>query len=525
MKATQKYNQQRLPHTTLYRHIFYGRFTSVVVLVLLTSFLLQPIERARASEAPSVPEKSAPINTSVETADVPGDEVSAPIVTNTFDSVPEQGSEEREQPERVIESPDTGSGPPELDVDFVEVETVSDLDKEEGSSIEHIPPVLEALSPLPDVPTDTELSGDVIDAIQSSSSVATTTGEIITATSVVQSDAQIQFDKSDCVAVADGSYYCRAKVVAESTVRNGLFAQPDADGDLEIFFARDALLQQVSFNQVDDASPYYDAISDTIVWHRLIDDRYQIISYDVRSGSESQLTTDSVNNMEPTRVGTFTVWQHWNIDNWDIMLYDGVTIRLLTDTPQHDIAPAIRSNLVIWNRLTSENVQTIELFDLTTGEYTTINDTEGGALSNPRMVLVYEAQFENGDVITKGYDVVTGEISALSSIPAALPETIPDPDQTGETRALIQGKTSSKEEGDQPLTPDPKIDPPTPNATSTASTTAALTLDLRSGTSTGTSVVATASSVSVIEVGGTIAAAVSGADIIVPSFIPADTAE
>lgn len=102
----------------------------------------------------------------------------------------------------------------------------------------------------------------------------------------------------------------------------------------------------------------------------------------------------------------------------------------------------------MWNRLASDNTQTIELFDIITQEFTTITDEEGGALSNPRMVLVYETEFANGDVVTKGYDVETGEVTPLANDPAELPEELPDPDATGETRALVQPKNPVKEDSE-----------------------------------------------------------------------------
>ena len=85
------------------------------------------------------------------------------------------------------------------------------------------------------------------------------------------------------------------------------------------------------------------------------------------------------------------------------------------------------------------------------------------------MVLVYETEFENGDVVTKGYDVATGEIAPLATIPTELPDELPVPDSTGETRALIQNKNPSKEEtevltGPTLVGPDPGV-PPTATAT------------------------------------------------------------
>jgi len=181
------------------------------------------------------------------------------------------------------------------------------------------------------------------------------------------------------------------------------------------------------------------------------------MSYDVASAVETQLTSDTVNNMEPTRVGQYTAWQRWSGDNWDIVLFDGKQTTILTTTLEHDIAPHIRGSLVVWNRISRDQAQTIEIYNIQTGEYTTIQDSEGGVISNPRMVLVYESSFENGDVVTKGYDMMTGEISDLVATPASVPDEIPPPDDTGETRALIQGKLPTKEDLEQSSSTTPKI--------------------------------------------------------------------
>ena len=355
------------------------------------------------------------------------------------------------------------------------------------------------------------------------SATASTTGEVIQAKATLTSDSQIQFEKNDCVAVADGSYYCKIKTPDPATaVKDGLYSKPDADGDLEIYFAHNGTLEQITHNQVDDASPFYDSISNTIVWHRLVNDRYQIISYDVKSGAESQLTTDTVNNMEPTRAGKYTAWQHWNNDNWDIMLSDGVTTKLLTNTPEHDIAPKIRGNLVMWNRLSHNNTQTIELYDLTTGEYTSIADDEGGKLSNPRMVLVYDAQFKNGDMVTKGYDVTTGKITALAAIPVKIPDKIPAPDKTGETRALIQLKSTTREDTESGTSTTPKIDPPDPiTGTSSASTT--LNLGLQLPVASTTISVATTTVSLTLDLSASTTLQLTSSDVVVPAFIATST--
>ena len=545
MKVIKENNPNSTLRTPLYRHVFYGRFSTVVVLLLLTSILLQPIDRAHASDA-DTPTTSPPIDTTTAIAEDGSPPEVAPVLVDTAkESVTTPVVEI--VPESAMAS------------DFVVTATTT-----EQAVVGEVATTTESLEPVPkgggssdlatEPSTDTAITPDVTPDTtdtantpssvpteelltdtpalatttpDSASSTASSTGSTFTVTTLPTSDSAIQFDKNDCVAVADGSYYCHTKQIATSSqITDGLYSQPDVDGDMEIFFAKNGNLEQISHNTVDDASPFYDSISNTIVWHRLLDDRYQIISYDVSSGAESQLTTDNVNNMEPNRAGKYTVWQHWNKDNWDIMLYDGSTIKLLTDTPQHDIAPVIRGNLVMWNRLTSDKQQTIELYDLNSGEYTTINDSEGGALSNPRMVLVYDAQFENGDVVTKGYDVATGKITPLSSVPADLPDKIPPPDKTGETRALIQSKSTSREDSEPIATPKPTIDPPVPGTSSTTVTSSdSSTINMQQTVATSTTAVASTTLDFTLDLSTSTSLQLTDADVVVPSFSLASTTE
>ncbi len=545
MKATKENNTNFKFLTPLYRHIFYGRFSSVVVLLLLTSMVLQPIDRAHASDTDSSTLSPAPIDTTtaIATTDVPV--VSQPVTTEESPAtITETASESVTSttsptdlplavPESITSSQDTiVSSSTDILItasSSTETTTVSDVENQPDA-----PPETngQGAASEPDL-TATTTANPTVDDLQKastttefSSTTASTTGSTFNVTTIPTADSDIQFNKNDCVAVANGSYYCHTKQIATtSEVADGLYSQPDIDGDLEIYFAKNGVLEQITHNTVDDASPFYDSISNTIVWHRMIDDRYQIISYDIKSGAESQLTTDSVNNMEPNRAGKYTVWQHWNKDNWDIMLYDGSAIKLLTDTPQHDIAPVIRGNLVMWNRLTSDKKQTIELYDLTSGEYTTIHDSEGGALSNPRMVLVYDAEFENGDVVTKGYDVATGKITPLSSIPASLPSSIPPPDKTGETRALIQGKSAGREDSELMIAPKPTIDPPLPGVgTSTATSSDASTINMQQGFASSTTAVATSTDFT-LDLSTTTSLQIVPSDVVVPTFSQATTTE
>lgn len=293
-----------------------------------------------------------------------------------------------------------------------------------------------------------ETETKIADTSSASTTTATTSGSVMYAT--VSDDSMMQFDRTRCTPVAGGAYYCQnadVSDVARSNLKNGFHALPDKDGDLEIFLVQDGEFTQITFNTVDDAAPTYDASTNSVVWHRAVDDRYQIMAYDFKTETETQLTNDAVNNMQPVKSGDFIAWQKWVKNNWQIMLYDGSNTTQLTYSDQHNIAPAIRGNYLLWKQQRSNEEQTVEVYDLQTKQQYSISDPDGGVISNPRMMLLYESEFDNGDVVTRGLDLVTNEIVPIQSTPVPLPENIPSPEPLDEVRALVTKTINEDEEG------------------------------------------------------------------------------
>ncbi|HMO78278.1 MAG TPA: hypothetical protein PKD95_03730 [Candidatus Paceibacterota bacterium] len=298
--------------------------------------------------------------------------------------------------------------------------------------------------------------------------------------SITNSAAIFSFNQDQCTELATGSFYChKAETVG---LKDALFAAADNDGDMEIFSVSDGVQTQITNNKQDDLAPYFDKNSNTIVWHRFINDRYQIISYDIDSQTETQLTRTNENNMEPTRQGKYTVWQRWVDGGWNIILFDGEVEEQLTKTKYADVAPYVHGSLVVWNRHHLDGKKTVEMYDIANQTYVSINDPDGLAVSNPRMVFVYDSLHPNGDIVTKGYDVLNQEFINLDTLPRNLPTEIPNNDSTGETRALIQIKPSLKSEVEETLEESNPIQPifptPIPNGTSTNEAINELTLDL-----------------------------------------------
>ncbi len=284
-------------------------------------------------------------------------------------------------------------------------------------------------------------------------------------------ESSYTFGLDDCARVADGSFYCTPESEARGVTADRVFSAPDADGDNEIFIEKSGELLQLTHNLLDDAAPYYDERSNTIVFHRLVEARYQIFSLDLNTLEETQLTQDSYNNMQPSRYGDLIVWQGWVGNDWEILTSEDSEITMLTDNVTHDIGPRINGEYVIWQAEEIDGWK-VRIFNTLTGETESIDDADGASIENPRLVLVYDAKHENGDIETRGYDLDTGKKVALAAQAPILPEELPDPDQTGEERALISAVTQLKPKTDDEDAGEPEalpLDPMDDVASSTNS--------------------------------------------------------
>lgn len=310
---------------------------------------------------------------------------------------------------------------------------------------------------------------------------ATTTIEEASSTEAVlieHNSNAYEFDTKDCASVGDGAFYCSTSPTDQEFQEDGVFAAPDADGDLEIFVRLNGEERQVTSDSIDESAPYYDSYSNRIVWHANINDRYQVVSYDLDSGEEDQLTSTSYNNMEPVAYQDITLWQAWINNNWEIMMHDGKTTHQLTSNTMHDVSPHMRGEYIVWQTQFADGWQ-VAVYDQKTGKTEYVKSEGGVKVENPRFVLVYDTTNEAGDVQTLGYDFNNKRSFMLNSIPQDVPDELPDPDQTGETRALIQSKQSNKSSELEELEPIPAGG--TGTGTSTASSTTSVpdaTLDL-----------------------------------------------
>jgi hypothetical protein len=149
--------------------------------------------------------------------------------------------------------------------------------------------------------------------------------------------------------------------------------------------------------------------------------------------------------MEPKVSRDGVVWQAWDNNDWEIMYFDGTFTDQITDNNTQDVAPVIQDRYILWTVI-GRGDQEGKVYSLDSNELLTISGYDGGVIENPRFVLVYDTKFENGDIITKGFDPATGISEPIAAKPAPEPVNIPKTDPTGEIRALIQNKSSLEDE-------------------------------------------------------------------------------
>lgn len=374
------------------------------------------------------------------------DTTTIPPITDSMNALPEPSTENSTSEEVVDEVSGTSS---DTTSELIATSTVTE--------VAPLDPVLVSNEPtVPHEIADTATSTEVAEIPE---------GETVELSAITNDQNRFVFGKSECVSAGDETFYCTKGVPDAAPVHEDrVFSAVDTDGDKEIYTERNSVISKITDNDVDDDAPYFDELSNTIVWHRLIEGRYQVISYNIAESKETQITHDRFNNMEPHRYGKTTVWQGWVGNDWEIMMLEGDELTMLTDNTTHDITPSINGDHIVWQSFEGDAWK-MKVYDIRTKEIHTIEDAQGGSIENPRFVLVYDTKLETGDVETRGFNLETGEVVSLGAKPATVPEDIPDPDQTGEKRAIvspvIQPKTKideSDDNGDDSTGGEPPVD-------------------------------------------------------------------
>lgn len=446
--------------TTLYRYVFESKLIKLAVLLLYGFFILQPASSAYAFIEDTT--QSDMVETIVPTVI---DDFVEVVETASVTHPDLQNTQVNEESAELTVSDTSLQSEPALETVSFQYATTSET-------------VLTTVVTDSTVRTETNAPGDTLTISSSSTPVSPTTTiptgvsdhEAVTPSadpvpilkntssssaltvSATTSDLSVSehtssafnFTTQDCAIVGDGAYYCSSPKLNTDVLKDAVFSAPDADGDLEIYVRLNGEERVITSNTVDDAAPYYDSLSERIVWHSLENDRYQIVSYDTKTNKHTVLTHASYNNMEPVAYGTITLWQAWIDNNWEIMMFDGTTVTQITHNQMQDVSPHMRGGYIVWQSQFTTGWQ-VAVYDQKSNSVEYIPSEEGVKVENPRFVLVYDSTNDQGDIQTVGYDFDNKTSFMLGSLPSDVPDKLPSPDQTGETRALIQSKQSLKE--------------------------------------------------------------------------------
>ncbi len=442
-----------------FEYLVYSVLSSALLVVLVSLPLAPVFADEIVSEATPLEPIEVPVETPVEEIIVAPDEVS--VGSDTQEEVAPQPSEVEPVVEETI--------PEEVDLSVIDTPVQIDetytadtsYEVPVDESVEEVVPPVETETileeVLPEVPAEESTTTENVmveeeiteEEIEDIEITIPTTTVAEQAVSVVTNDEnKFSFSKNECTTVGDGTFYCATASETPTVLyTDRIFSAIDVEGDKEIYVEKGGELSTITENSVDDDAPYFDEVSNTAVWHRLIDGRYQIVRFDFDTGEETQLTNDRYNNMQPSAFGDAVVWQGWVGNDWEIFFELEGTLTMLTDNTTHDIAPSVNGTHIVWQSFEGDAWR-MKVYDIRSGAIDVIEDADGGSIENPRFVLVYDAKMDTGDIETRGYDLKSGTVLDLASRPTQVPEEIPDPEQTGEERALVAPSTQPKPKTD-----------------------------------------------------------------------------
>jgi hypothetical protein len=430
----------------LYDFVFAGRISLLVVLVLLLSFFVQPVHKSFAQTPEPEPVAS----------EVAPQEPSEQDLTNEseLEEEAQAGIEEDLSLEDILDLNSTESIEIEQSVELSnEVSTSSELGDTDEAEIEEN--ASESSESYVEVDSELELTdeeegelNDVLDGFEATGEVRDHSEYLVT------EENYYQFSRQSCVAVGDGSYHCTVKESNPADENAVVYADGDENGIRQIFLRTSkGSTKMITETEFENSSPHYSPEARQVVWQRLIDGRYQVVVYDIDADKERQLTFSKNNNMEPKVSKDGIAWQAWDGNDWEIMFFDGTYTEQITDNELEDVAPVIEDEYILWTVLGGEE-QEARVYSIVGGQTMTISSQAGGSIANPRFVLVYDTRFENGDVITQGFDPTTGLSEPLGAEPGPEPIEIPNTDPLGEVRALVSGKAPQDDELDSVLQTD-----------------------------------------------------------------------
>jgi hypothetical protein len=115
----------------------------------------------------------------------------------------------------------------------------------------------------------------------------------------------------------------------------------ELDGEIFLHDGVDGV--QLTRSQSSDQGP---RVSESHVLWQEVDSDGEV--YVRQQGSTTRLTDDDGTDVEPAGSGVLWAWSHDDGNDFEIRLFDGVSVRQLTDDAEDDVDPAVAGSRVAW---------------------------------------------------------------------------------------------------------------------------------------------------------------------------------
>lgn len=120
-----------------------------------------------------------------------------------------------------------------------------------------------------------------------------------------------------------------------------------------------------------------------IAWEGLLDGDGQIFLYDILSDSLIQLSSTG-NNQTPFVYQNTVTWQSWDGQRWQIMYYDGFSVRQITDGSNPAVYASTNGRQILYAEQLESDHWKAQAYEISSGEVTTIREGDTASTAYPQ---------------------------------------------------------------------------------------------------------------------------------------------
>jgi beta propeller repeat protein len=142
-------------------------------------------------------------------------------------------------------------------------------------------------------------------------------------------------------------------------------------GSPQIFFYNITSGEELQISTNTTYAEFPDIWDNAIVWQDWRNENYDIYLYNLQTGVETQVTDDSSDQIRPGISGNTIIWEDYRNGESYIYSYDIASgqEKKCTEDPSYEFSPAIYGSTIVWQDWRNENYD-IYMYDLATGTET-----------------------------------------------------------------------------------------------------------------------------------------------------------